>query len=123
MDKAEYSAMCSENGRKGGQKKAENRRAFLEKASRKAINLYVNDLTLNQSEIAEICGISQSYVSRCTEGLSKIRKENKSTRKTVNQEEVLRIISIFHTIQKIDMEFLKQVFEDNQEEIDEDFKL
>lgn len=123
MDKREYVQMCIENGRKGGFKKAENRRAFLEKASRKAINLYVNDLSLNQIEIAEICGISQSYVSRCTEGLSKIRKANKSTRKTINQEEVLKVISIFHTNQKIEMEFLKQVFEDNQEEIDSDFKL
>ncbi|MBS7776920.1 hypothetical protein [Acidovorax sp. CCYZU-2555] len=123
MDRSEYIAMCSDNGRKGGKKKAENRRAFLEKASRKAINLYVNDLTLNQSDIAEICGISQSYVSKCTEGLSKIRKANKSTRKTINQEEVLKVISIFHTNQKIEMEFLKQVFEDNQEEIDSDFKL
>jgi len=123
MDKREYVQMCIENGRSGGFKKAENARPFYEKASKKAINLYINNLTLNQKEIAEICGVSQSYVSHCTEGLSKIRKINKSTRKTINQQDILKIIDILHTKHEIELTFLRQVFEDNQDEIENDFKL
>ena len=93
------------------------------KMEKKAINLYINDLTLNQKEIAEICGISQSHVSRCTEGLSKIRKMNKSNRKTINQQQIISIIDVLHKKHQIDLMFLNQVFEDKQDEIESDFKL
>ena len=123
MDKKEFVEMCQSNGRLGGLKKAANERSYYAKMEKKAINLYINDLTLNQEEIAQICGISQSHVSRCTVGLSKIRKINKSKRKTINQQEILNIINVLHKKHEIDLMFLKQVFEDNQDEIESDFKL
>ena len=123
MDKKEFVEMCQSNGRLGGLKKAANERSYYAKMEKKAINLYINDLTLNQKEIAEICGISQSHVSRCTEGLSKIRKMNKSNRKTINQQQIISIIDVLHKKHQIDLMFLNQVFEDKQDEIESDFKL
>lgn len=109
----DYKSVMSEFGRKGGLAKAEPYKPII----KKVINLYVNHLELNQEEIAEICGVSQSFVSKHTRGLKRLRKGKTLDPQTLNFLEILR------KKEMIEMAFLDAVIQDDQEAIEEEFKL
>lgn len=84
----------------------------------KVVNLYLNYPQLNQQEIANECNISQAFVSIHTRGLKPLRKG-----KRVPTEEVLRVIEILRTKDAVENVILDNIILNNQEELDDFFKL
>ena len=118
----DYSAMCAYYGRFGGLKKQKNYRMMhLIPAHKKILNLALNT-DLNQSQIAEATGISQGYISRFLKnaGLKRIQRARMNKTDFANLSDV---INILFTKYLIDQEFLKHTIADNQDEIDEDYKI
>lgn len=118
----DYSAMCAYYGRFGGLKKQQNYRMMhLIPAHKKIINLALNT-ELTQAQIAEATGISQGYISRFLKdaGLKRIQRARMNKTDFANLSDV---IDVLFTKYLIDQEFLKHTIADNQDEIDEDFKI
>lgn len=118
----DYSAMCAYYGRFGGLKKQKNYRMMhLIPAHKKIINLALNT-ELTQAQIAEATGISQGYISRFLKdaGLKRIQRARMNKTDFANLSDV---IDVLFTKYLIDQEFLKHTIADNQDEIDEDFKI
>ncbi len=118
----DYSAMCAYYGRFGGLKKQKNYRIMhLIPAHKKIINLALNT-ELTQAQIAEATGISQGYISRFLKdaGLKRIQRARMNKTDFANLSDV---IDVLFTKYLIDQEFLKHTIADNQDEIDEDFKI
>ena len=118
----DYSAMCAYYGRFGGLKKQKNYRMMhLIPAHKKILNLALNT-DLNQSQIAEATGISQGYISRFLKdaGLKRIQRARMNKTDFANLSDV---IDVLFTKYLIDQEFLKHTIADNQDEIDEDYKI
>ncbi len=118
----DYSAMCAYYGRFGGLKKQKNYRMMhLIPAHKKILNLALNT-DLNQSQIAEATGISQGYISKFLKeaGLKRIQRARMNKTDFANLSDV---IDVLFTKYLIDQEFLKHTIADNQDEIDEDFKI
>lgn len=123
----DYSAMCAYYGRFGGKKKQENYRIkHLIPAHKKIINLALNT-ELTQAEIAEKVGLSQSYISKFIKevnicGMKKARLRNMRNAKDFS-------IAIFEELDVlikkylIDATFLHAVILDDQDEIEEDYKI
>lgn len=118
----DYSAMCAYYGRFGGLKKQKNYRMMhLIPAHKKILNLALNT-DLSQSQIAEATGISQGYISRFLKdtGLKRIQRARMNKTDFANLSDV---IDVLFTKYLIDQEFLKHTIADNQDEIDEDYKI
>ncbi|WP_428143164.1 sigma factor-like helix-turn-helix DNA-binding protein [Delftia acidovorans] len=118
----DYSAMCAYYGRFGGLKKQKNYRMMhLIPAHKKIINLALNT-ELTQAQIAEATGISQGYISRFLKdaGLKRIQRARMNKTDFANLSDV---IDVLFTKYLIDQEFLKHTIADNQDEIDEDYKI
>lgn len=118
----DFKAMCAYYGKFGGRKKQKNYRiACLLPAHKKILNLALNT-GLNQSQIAEATGVSQSYVSNFLKevDIKRIQKERLRQKDFANLSDV---INILFTKYLIDQEFLKHTIADNQDEIDEDYKI
>ncbi len=118
----DYSAMCAYYGRFGGLKKQKNYRMMhLIPAHKKILNLALNT-DLNQSQIAEATGISQGYISKFLKeaGLKRIQRARMNKTDFANLSDV---IDVLFTKYLIDQEFLKHTIADNQDEIDEDYKI
>ena len=118
----DYSAMCAYYGRFGGLKKQKNYRMMhLIPAHKKILNLALNT-DLNQSQIAEATGISQGYISRFLKdaGLKRIQRARMNKTDFANLSDV---IDVLFTKYLIDQEFLKHTIADNQDEIEEDYKI
>ena len=118
----DYSAMCAYYGRFGGLKKQKNYRMMhLIPAHKKILNLALNT-DLNQSQIAEATGISQGYNSKFLKeaGLKRIQRARMNKTDFANLSDV---IDVLFTKYLIDQEFLKHTIADNQDEIDEDYKI
>lgn len=118
----DYSAMCAYYGRFGGLKKQKNYRMMhLIPAHKKIINLALNT-ELTQAQIAEATGISQGYISRFLKdaGLKRIQRARMNKTDFSNLSDV---INILFTKYLIDQEFLKHTIANNQDEIEEDFKI
>lgn len=118
----DYSAMCAYYGRFGGLKKQKNYRMMhLIPAHKKIINLALNT-ELTQAQIAEDTGISQGYISRFLKdaGLKRIQRARMNKTDFANLSDV---IDVLFTKYLIDQEFLKHTIADNQDEIDEDYKI
>ena len=118
----DYSAMCAYYGRFGGLKKQKNYRMMhLIPAHKKILNLALNT-DLNQSQIAEATGISQGYISRFLKdaGLKRIQRARMNKTDFANLSDVIDVLFKKYLI---DQEFLKHTIADNQDEIDEDYKI
>ncbi len=118
----DFKAMCSYYGRFGGLKKQKNYRIMhLIPAHKKIINLALNT-ELTQAQIAEATGISQGYISRFLKdaGLKRIQRARMNKTDFANLSDV---IDVLFTKYLIDQEFLKHTIADNQDEIDEDYKI
>lgn len=118
----DFKAMCAYYGRFGGLKKQKNYRMMhLIPAHKKILNLALNT-ELTQSQIAEATGISQGYISRFLKdaGLKRIQRARMNKTDFANLSDV---IDVLFTKYLIDQEFLKHTIADNQDEIEEDFKL
>ncbi len=118
----DFKAMCAYYGRFGGLKKQKNYRMMhLIPAHKKILNLALNT-DLNQSQIAEATGISQGYISRFLKdaGLKRIQRARMNKTDFANLSDV---IDVLFTKYLIDQEFLKHTIADNQDEIDEDYKI
>ena len=118
----DYSAMCAYYGRFGGLKKQKNYRIMhLIPAHKKILNLALNT-ELTQSQIAEATGISQGYISRFLKdaGLKRIQRARMNKTDFANLSDVIDVLFKKYLI---DQEFLKHTIADNQDEIDEDYKI
>lgn len=118
----DYSAMCAYYGRFGGLKKQKNYRIMhLIPAHKKILNLALNT-DLSQSQIAEATGISQGYISRFLKdaGLKRIQRARMNKTDFANLSDVIDVLFKKYLI---DQEFLKHTIADNQDEIDEDYKI
>ena len=118
----DYSAMCAYYGRFGGIKKQKNYRMMhLIPAHKKILNLALNT-DLSQSQIAEATGISQGYISRFLKdaGLKRIQRARMNKTDFANLSDVIDVLFKKYLI---DQEFLKHTIADNQDEIDEDYKI
>lgn len=118
----DYSAMCAYYGRFGGLKKQKNYRMMhLIPAHKKILNLALNT-DLSQSQIAEATGISQGYISRFLKdaGLKRIQRARMNKTDFANLSDVIDVLFKKYLI---DQEFLKHTIADNQDEIDEDYKI
>ena len=118
----DYSAMCAYYGRFGGLKKQKNYRIMhLIPAHKKIINLALNT-ELTQAQIAEATGISQGYISRFLKdaGLKRIQRARMNKTDFANLSDVIDVLFKKYLI---DQEFLKHTIADNQDEIDEDYKI
>lgn len=118
----DYSAMCRYYGKFGGKKKHKNyEKTHLLTANKKIFNLALNTY-LTQKEIAEATGVSQSYVSNFLNDINikEIKKER------IRQKDFSKLFETLDVLIKkyiIDTAFLNAVITDDQENIDDDFKL
>ena len=118
----DFKAMCAYYGKFGGRKKQKNYRiGCLLPAHKKILNLALNT-ELTQAQIAEATGISQGYISRFLKdaGLKRIQRARMNKTDFANLSDVIDVLFKKYLI---DQEFLKHTIADNQDEIDEDYKI
>lgn len=118
----DYSAMCAYYGRFGGLKKQNNYRIkHLIPAHKKILNLALNgDLT--QSQIAKKTGISQGYISKFLKEVD-IKGIRKARLKTQDFSNLFETLDVLVKKYLIDTVFLSAVIEDDQDAIEEDYKI
>lgn len=118
----DWIAMCRYYGKFGGRKKQKNYRiAHLLPAHKKILNLALNT-DLKQSQIAEATGVSQSYISNFLKevNIKRIQKER------LREKDFSKLFETLDVLMKkylIDTLFLSAVIADDQDNIEEDFKL
>lgn len=118
----DFKAMCRYYGRFGGKKKQKNyRMAHLLPAHKKILNLALNS-DLNQSQIAEATGVSQSYVSNFLKDVD-IKRIQKERLREKDFSKLFETLDVLVKKYIIDTVFLSAVIADNQDEIEDDFKL
>lgn len=118
----DHSAMMAYFGKFGGEKKAFNYRIHhLIPQHKRITNLALNG-NLNQTQIAEITGVSQSYVCNFLNAIS--IKQIKNIRYDPKQKiELLDLVRALQDKYLLDELFIYNVLENNQDEIEPDFKL
>lgn len=118
----DFKAMCAYYGKFGGRKKQKNYRiGCLLPAHKKILNLALNTY-LTQEQIAEATGVSQSYVSNFLRevNIKAIKRER------LRQKDFSKLFETLDVLIKkylIDTLFLSAVIADDQDNIEEDFKL
>lgn len=114
LEDNDYKAQMSNFGRNGGISRGKKYHPTIAKV----VNLYINYPQLNQQEIANMCNISQAFVSIHTRGLKPLRKGNR-----IPTAEVLEIVEILRAKDNIDKALLNQIILNEQEQIDDFFKI
>ena len=120
-----YSAMMSYFGQMGGKKKAENYvNKKLKYEYEKILNLHLNE-NLKQVEIAEICNVSQSFVCNFLKRSKVTYLKNNYHKKSQENEKytVKEILDVLVLKYHLDAVIIKNIIEDNQDAISDEFKL
>ena len=117
--------MMSYFGSMGGKKKAENYvNKKLKYEYEKILNLHLNE-NLKQVEIAEICNVSQSFVCNFLKRSKVTYLKNNYHKKSQENEKytVKEILDVLVHKYNLDAVIIKNIIEDNQDAISDEFKL